>query len=252
MQVRRAKSALALSHIKDLTVQEELPKDVYLGLLGQRLNDPELSKQTFVVIGIDDENKNKVIGHLVAIAEPNVEWVWIYEAVYDPKIGVEKATEVTMKVREAVISWANFLGRPSLRMQTFRDPEAWIRKWGMKVLASVMELRLDTVLNEQIFEEIELHKENENERINSDKGIGADGRAAAHSRGTGEVHLGGEAEPTVESSGSGSIGVSGAIAGEDRAGDASSGSSGTGVESSRELAEVHERYLASVERDTGL
>lgn len=252
MQIRRARSALALSHIRDMVLETgEMPKEVYLALLGERLNDPELSKQTFVVVGIDDTNKNKVIGHLVAIAEPNVEWVWVYEAVYDLKIGVEKATEVTMKVRESVIAWANFLGRPAIRMQTKRDPLVWERKWGMKTLATVMELRLDTVLNEQIFEELNIQPETNHGRINNHEGVGTDGRAATSSGTDREIHLGSEAESANVKYRS-DVSLSGSASGEDSSGDGATSDAGKAALSVAELANVHERYLASVERTEGV
>lgn len=257
MQIRRARSALALRHIKDQVLETgEMNKDVFLSILAGRLQDEKADEHTFIVVGIDDSDKNKVIGHLIAIAEPFVEYIWIYEAVYSEKIGVEKAVEVTQKCRNAVISWANLLNRPAIRMQTKRNIEAWERKWGMKPLATVMELRLDTVLNDQIFEELkesENSQENENGRRKLDnQRVGTDGRPAASDLANHESAQRDSAESDDEHNRTGDSSVHRTTSREDSSGNGSTGVSREDSSPDSNVSDVHERYLSSIERASGV
>src|SRR5207253_4321686 len=64
-----------------------------------------------------------------------------------------------------IVTWAEYVGRQSVRFETRRDPEGFFRKFGFQAISTVMELRITEESEEDIIErllKIKLQKAGEN------------------------------------------------------------------------------------------
>lgn len=246
ISLRRAKNPQALVHLKDRVLETgDLPKEYFLSALVERMKDPHAESHTFIIIGVDTEQKNKIVGHLVAIAEPGVDYIHVYEAEYDAKIGSEEGRKATTNSFKAVVNWASTLGRSAIRMQTKRNIDAWMRNYPFSPIATVLEYRFNTIDNPLVFEDISFLKESIHGRRISIDEKRLDGQSdespqdsrtlrGQHPEGEGcsEQHL-----PTDAA-------VSGSTPTEVRSGTVRSGDVVDKVPSDAELSAIHERFAA--------
>src|SRR4051812_22627625 len=96
MRIRRATSTSALTFIKDRLLETgDIPRDQMLQICETKLKEKDPA--FLLLVAMDD--KNKVLGHLIAYAPIAVNYVFVYEAEYDAKyVDIQEMRVRTMNV----------------------------------------------------------------------------------------------------------------------------------------------------------
>lgn len=254
MQYRRARNPQALKHIENRVLDngDFIDKSVMIKILEARLKDEEEAKQTFVLVIIDESQKNKIVGHVIAISNPLAPFVFIYEAEYNNQLTTAARQDLVMNSKQFLIDWARLQNKTKIRMQTNRNPEIWQRSWGLKPIATIMEFDLNE--NQDDFEDLQPLTENNHGRRITIGGVESSGRPegidsgnhTSDSRGADKI---GEPEQPFDDGGTT---IHRSSPRETAEGNGQSGIDGEHDLADNEPANVHERFISELERNASL
>jgi hypothetical protein len=157
--------------IKDKLLTFDYPVEVFQEMVFDWL--VQTPAQTCVLAVVEG---NEIEGFLVATAGGDVDFVFVQQAWAAPQQSDLKATE---KVFARLAAWADQMGRTSIRMETRRIPEALQRRWGFKVVTTVMQLDIPDYYEAFAAKVLRKPEESDHgERQRNEQGGDGDSRAA--------------------------------------------------------------------------
>lgn len=102
--------------------------------IGQEVFGLMTFKPKDIIVLVIRESEN-LKGFVVATAEPNREYIWIYQAWYDPKCKRKYGKEAINMLKQWAVDEHN---AHEIRFETTRNPKAIKRAWGFTVHAYIM------------------------------------------------------------------------------------------------------------------
>ena len=129
MKTVRIKNSLGIDYIKSYLLDEtDKEKDLYAEEL-----KTYISKEELFVLAVF-ENK-EVLGFIIAVAADNAKHVFISQAFMSPKLTGRKTQDECFFY---LTTWASNLKRTSIRAETTRKTEAFLRKWKFEPFSTVL------------------------------------------------------------------------------------------------------------------
>lgn len=82
---------------------------------------------------------DKIHGYILVTAPPSTPYAWVLHTYSSENL---TGTKWPVLAFYKVITWAQFMGKQTLRMETERNPDAWCRKWGFVQTSAVLSLTI--------------------------------------------------------------------------------------------------------------
>lgn len=124
------------------------------------VNFPELVY--FVLVFDVEPTPPKLVGFLLAGWERPKPFIWLYQAWINPEFSGESFTD---SVFIRLLSWAEELNVPNVRMETKRDPSAVHRKWGFEPISQIMSLNVQDAMKSLVYKPAKKEEVQDGQRI---------------------------------------------------------------------------------------
>lgn len=130
MRTLRATNPGVVDMIKDRMTEQS---DRYVeGLKEAMRASPEY---IYVLVTIQDE---EIVAFLVGSADPQSPFAWIHQAWRKPELDWDVADRMFLRFT----AWVEEKSKAEIRMETQRNPNAFLRRWNFEVVTTIMSFQL--------------------------------------------------------------------------------------------------------------